>query len=123
MSVYSIDIPLIDVPLAELAVRRLIWDEAKHCTMANVRLHNFRRVCSGFRNDLSGTELNRRQVESCEKDFERFVTAYVSNHCGHVAHLVGEMIGVWYSRIRLSCLVMTSKHVLVLVCIKMLFGA
>lgn len=69
---------------AELAVRRLIPDDAQHFTMANVRFNDIR---------LSGAELNWRRAEICDKDLERFITAYVSSPCGHEAHLVGEELG------------------------------
>lgn len=94
MWINSIDILRIDVRLAELALKQLIQDEAKHLIMANVRFHEVWRVCSFFLNALSGAELNRHRTDIWYKYRERFVTAYVRNPCDHEVNLVGEKFGV-----------------------------
>lgn len=90
--------------LQELAVQRLIRDEAKHFAVANVRFHDVLRVCC-IGNGLYGAKSNRRRAEICDKNLERFFTAYVSNPCTTTHIWVVKSLGSGSTRIGPSSLV------------------
>lgn len=95
MSIESIDILWIDVPLVELFIRRLIRDEARHFTVADVLSHEIGRVGCRFGDSLSRSQFGWLQMEVNNEYREWHVAADISRASGHEPNLVCEEFRIW----------------------------